>query len=322
MAVNDLITFRKGIASQWISANPVLASGEPGYDLTNSILKIGDGVSNWTSLSGIGSTSVGGSSSSVGVRGIINTTGNLTSFAISGGYPVGYLDLFQDGIKLVSDLDFSATDGSNVTLSNSVPSGTTLEYLTISSGVSVGGTSSGFSWSAIPGSPTSSGVAGDIAYDSEYFYVATNNNVWKRAALSTWVVPSPTPTITSSPTNTPIILTITPTPTATVTPTPSSVFDTTLVIASGSNSASANGVTLTGASGSSMRFNQTSPINNPLSFTDIRIYLSGVYTYRITTYTEVITGNKTFVLVSNTGTSYISSFGAGTDFGSYRRINL
>ena len=44
MAVNDLITFRKGPASQWISVNPVLASGEPGYDLTNSILKIGDGV--------------------------------------------------------------------------------------------------------------------------------------------------------------------------------------------------------------------------------------------------------------------------------------
>ena len=71
-----------------------------------------------------------------------------------------------------------------------------------------------------------------------------------------------------------------------------------------------------------MRFNQTSPINNPLSFTDIRIYLSGAYTYRITTYTEVITANKTFVLVTNTGTSHISSFGAGTDFGSYRRIDL
>lgn len=53
MAVNDLITFRKGIASEWISANPVLASGEPGYDLTNSILKIGDGVSNWVALSGV-----------------------------------------------------------------------------------------------------------------------------------------------------------------------------------------------------------------------------------------------------------------------------
>lgn len=139
MAVNDLITFRKGTASEWTLANPVLASGEPGYDLTNSILKIGDGVSNWASLSGIGSTSFNNSSPSVGVRGIISTTGTLSSFAVSGGYPVGYLDLFQDGVKLVSDLDFSATDGSNVTLSNSVPSGTILEYLTLASGVSTGG---------------------------------------------------------------------------------------------------------------------------------------------------------------------------------------
>jgi hypothetical protein len=137
MAVNDLITFRKGTASAWTSANPVLASGEPGYDLTNSILKIGDGVSNWVALSGIGSTSVGGSSSSsVGVRGIISTTGILTSFAVSGGYSAGYLDLFQNGVKLLSGSDFAATDGTLVTLSNSVPSGTVLEYISLGTSVS------------------------------------------------------------------------------------------------------------------------------------------------------------------------------------------
>ena len=158
MAVNDLITFRNGTASAWTSANPVLASGEPGYDLTNSILKIGDGVSNWVSLSGIGSSSLNNSSSSVGVRGIISTTGTLSSFAISGGYPVGYLDLFQDGVKLVSDLDFSATDGSNVTLNNSVPSGTILEYLTMASGVTTGG-------AAISGTVTIPNI-GDPSYSS------------------------------------------------------------------------------------------------------------------------------------------------------------
>lgn len=186
MAVNDLITFRKGTASAWTSANPVLASGEPGYDLTNSILKIGDGVSNWVSLSGIGSSSLNNSSSSVGVRGIISTTGTLSSFAVSGGYPVGYLDLFQDGVKLVSDLDFSATDGSNVTLSNSVPSGTVLEYLTMASGVSSGGGSSGLSWSSVPASATGIGSVGSIAYDSNYFYIATNTNTWKRSSLTSW----------------------------------------------------------------------------------------------------------------------------------------
>jgi hypothetical protein len=160
MAVNDLITFRKGTATQWSDVNPVLSSGEPGYDLTNGILKIGDGVSNWVALSGIGSSSVGGSFSSVGVRGIISTTGTLTSFAVSGGYPVGYLDLFQDGVKLVSTLDFSATDGSNVTLSNSVPSGTVLEYLTMASGVTSGGGST-----SLP-----SNISGTLSVDGDSSY--------------------------------------------------------------------------------------------------------------------------------------------------------
>jgi hypothetical protein len=136
MAVNDLITFRKGTASAWTSANPVLASGEPGYDLTNSILKIGDGVSNWASLSGIGSTSVGGGSSSTSVRGNVIATGTLSSFNISGGYTAGYLDLFQNGVKLLSGSDFTATDGTLVTLSNSVPSGTVLEYVSLDASVS------------------------------------------------------------------------------------------------------------------------------------------------------------------------------------------
>jgi hypothetical protein len=57
MAVNDLIQIRKGTASAWTSANPVLASGEPGYDLTNKIFKIGDGVSNWAGLASINLTS-------------------------------------------------------------------------------------------------------------------------------------------------------------------------------------------------------------------------------------------------------------------------
>lgn len=262
MAINDLITFRKGTATQWSDVNPVLASGEPGYDLTNQILKIGDGSSNWTTLTNhkhtssdisnfnssvsgllnvkslVGSTGIGivnsggvntisvtgipsslisdlgniattevigrtgivlsydvvydrmyvdvsgvslvghthtssnitdfnssvsgllpvtnivagtnititpsgssytinstatggGGSSPTGVRGIISTTGSVSSFVIGEGYAIGYLDLFQDGVKLTLGSDFTASDGSAVSLTNSVPSGTTLEYLTI-----------------------------------------------------------------------------------------------------------------------------------------------------------------------------------------------
>jgi len=59
------IQLRRDTAANWASVNPVLASGQPGYDTTNKILKIGDGVTAWASLTGIGTGT--GSVSSVSV---------------------------------------------------------------------------------------------------------------------------------------------------------------------------------------------------------------------------------------------------------------
>lgn len=50
----SLIQLRRGTAFEWENSNPVLASGEPGLDLTNNYLKVGNGISNWNSLSAIG----------------------------------------------------------------------------------------------------------------------------------------------------------------------------------------------------------------------------------------------------------------------------
>jgi hypothetical protein len=47
------IKLRRDTAANWASEDPVLASGEPGYDITNNILKIGDGSSAWTGLASI-----------------------------------------------------------------------------------------------------------------------------------------------------------------------------------------------------------------------------------------------------------------------------
>jgi len=43
MPVNTVIQLRKGSASELASINPILASCEAGFDLTNKILKIGNG---------------------------------------------------------------------------------------------------------------------------------------------------------------------------------------------------------------------------------------------------------------------------------------
>lgn len=51
------IQLRRGTATEWSNVNPVLAVGEPGFDTSNGILKIGDGAANWNTLSGVsGST--------------------------------------------------------------------------------------------------------------------------------------------------------------------------------------------------------------------------------------------------------------------------
>ena len=47
------IQARKGTATDWSTQNPVLASGELGYDLTNRALKLGDGNTAWNNLSSI-----------------------------------------------------------------------------------------------------------------------------------------------------------------------------------------------------------------------------------------------------------------------------
>ena len=63
-------------------------------------------------------------------RSTINvSTSNYSSFNIPGGYTVGRLDIFQNGVKLLENSDFTASDGTSVSLSKAAPSGSSLEYL-------------------------------------------------------------------------------------------------------------------------------------------------------------------------------------------------
>jgi hypothetical protein len=64
-------------------------------------------------------------------RSSLTTTSGTSNLSITGGYVPGYLDLFQNGVKLLSGSDYTATDGTSVTLANSAPSGTTIEYITL-----------------------------------------------------------------------------------------------------------------------------------------------------------------------------------------------
>jgi len=51
MPRENSITIRRGPKEAWDSANPVLSSGEFGFDTTTNLVKIGDGLTNWQQLS-------------------------------------------------------------------------------------------------------------------------------------------------------------------------------------------------------------------------------------------------------------------------------
>ena len=128
---------------------------------------------------------------------------------------------------------------------------------------------------------------------------------------------SGTPANTSTPTETP-----TNTPTPTVSPSFIASYDTNLSVTSGST-ASGEGVTIYGGVGTQLSFNKLSSISNPLAITEIRIYISNVYSYRITCYAEIVSANGSFRLTTNLGVQRASTFGAGSDTGlGYRRIDF
>lgn len=65
------IQFRRDVTSGWTARNPVLADGELGYDTTEKKFKIGDGTSNWATLTFFSSGS-GGSGVSIAAAGAID----------------------------------------------------------------------------------------------------------------------------------------------------------------------------------------------------------------------------------------------------------
>lgn len=50
MPAIETIKLRRGTAAAWTAANPILATGEPGYESDTGNLKIGDGTTAWTAL--------------------------------------------------------------------------------------------------------------------------------------------------------------------------------------------------------------------------------------------------------------------------------
>lgn len=125
-SANVDLLFRRDLDSEWESNNPVLASGEPGWDITNKVLKVGNGIDAWNDLEGI----TGGSTLDLSYsRGFFLLNEPSGTFTVNGGYTVGYLDVYMNGVKLFPSGDYTATDGTTFSLTDVAQSGSLIEYL-------------------------------------------------------------------------------------------------------------------------------------------------------------------------------------------------
>jgi hypothetical protein len=106
------IFLRRDTAASWSSNNPILSEGEPGFDTTNEILKIGDGVTAWNSLSQF-----------QGPAGVAGQDGQDGADGADG----------QDGVQIStytkSSLPLAATAGTNALVTDGTIGGTpTMSY--------------------------------------------------------------------------------------------------------------------------------------------------------------------------------------------------
>jgi len=111
------IQLRRGSESEFVSSNPILASGEPAYAVDTNILKIGNGVDNWLDIMPV---NVSGNYSLVGHG---HTSSDITDFDTS------VYVLIDDAYSSLIENKYALLDSPNFTGLVSGPSGnfTTLQ---------------------------------------------------------------------------------------------------------------------------------------------------------------------------------------------------
>lgn len=87
------IQLRRDTTSNWENINPVLADGEPGYDIVTNEVRIGDGSTSWTGLTA-NTISGGGSTGDVTFNGINIIGDDNLRFQPNVSATDGYIDIY------------------------------------------------------------------------------------------------------------------------------------------------------------------------------------------------------------------------------------
>jgi hypothetical protein len=153
----------------------VAGQGQSSSTATTSVV-IGQQAARWRGLT---SSVIIGRSAGEGP----NSAGNTFTSSILIGFQTGNdLTGARTGLVLIgNDVQApTATTDNYLNIANVILSdltGTIVEFP---------GTGIRISTQATPASATAAGTKGDIVHDTDYIYVCTATNTWKRAALSTW----------------------------------------------------------------------------------------------------------------------------------------
>ena len=101
-------------------------------------------------------------------------------------YDSNTVEVFANGIRLFKPGDYTATDGTSITLDDSIGEGSQVVIVDRSSlfGIHVGETLN-LNSGSIPATSTSSGIKGTVLTDANYMYVCTATNVWVRSSIDT-----------------------------------------------------------------------------------------------------------------------------------------
>ena len=101
------LALKRGTASEWVNANPILAAGEPGFELDTGKLKIGTGTIPWNSLSYL---TVAGGTGATGVTGVTGVTGY--NFSV----PLNSVLWTPDGTSITGTVGLQYASGVGITI--------------------------------------------------------------------------------------------------------------------------------------------------------------------------------------------------------------
>ena len=160
-----------------------------GVGIQSGSTRIGTGFTDFK-FTGAGVSSIVGSGATVTIdipattikRQVATASGITTNFTVTGGYTAGFIDVFLNGVKQRSGTDFTATNGTTVTMVPAINDGDVLE-LQIYENLTVAAQESGITTASVRDA-----IQGYYGYTTDYYTVGVANTTQEIGAGTTTMI--------------------------------------------------------------------------------------------------------------------------------------